>query len=788
MEMLDELTYQQDSTGVASTAERRTARADRRAGALIRRVAVLGNHLPRHCGLATFTTHLAGALADVSPSIDCLVLAVNDPGKRHAYPARVRFEIAEADVASYRRGADYLNVNGVDLVSVQHEFGIFGGSAGSHLLLLLRELRMPIVTTLHTILSEPSQPQRRVIEELAHLSERLVVMSAHGARVLTSCYGVPDEQIDVIPHGIPQVPATTESKSRLGVGGRTVILTFGLLSADKGIEYVIEALPTIVADHPEVIYIVLGATHPHVKDRHGEAYRVMLETRARQLGVDSHVIFHDRFVSQEELNEFLGATDIYITPYLNPEQSTSGTLAYALGSGRAVISTPYVYARELLADDRGVLVPFRDPAAISAAVTALVGDARLREALRDRAARHGRGMLWPAVARQYLATFERGAREQATRARATFQAQTLASRLTTGLPEVSLRHVQTLTDDTGLLQHATFCVPRYSEGYCLDDNARALLLMARLEEAGTEETDQVRALATRYLAFVHAAFDPARGRFRNFLSYSRTWVEPAGSEDSHGRALQALGTVVGRSSGPGRSLASELFHAALPMVRDFTSPRAWATTLLGLDEYLRAFEGDRKVQELRVSLAERLLDLYVRANTPEWPWFEDQLTYANAQLPHALIISGARMNRRDLVSVGLESLAWLLSVQRTADHHFAPVGTNGYSAKRAKPALFDQQPIEASTTVAACLEAERVASDRVWSERARTAFDWFLGQNHLGQWVYDASTGGCRDGLHAERANENQGAESTLAFLLALVDMRELDQSDVTRAGRDKRS
>jgi glycosyltransferase involved in cell wall biosynthesis len=782
--MFDDLTSLQDRTATVSAAVGRAAEAKVRADALIRRIAVVGNHLPRQCGIATFTTHLAGALADGNPLVDCLVLAVNDPGKRHAYPARVRFEIAEADAASYRRAADYLNVNGVDLVSVQHEFGIFGGKAGSHLLLLLRELRMPVVTTLHTILSGPSASQRRVMEELAQLSQRLVVMSAHGASVLTSCYGVPGEKIDVIPHGIPEVPATSESKHRLGVDGHTVLLTFGLLSPDKGIEYVIDALPAIVAAHPETVYIVLGATHPHVKDQHGEAYRLMLETRARHLGVEDHVIFHDRFVSQEELNEFLGATDIYITPYLNPEQSTSGTLAYALGSGRAVISTPYVYARELLADDCGVLVPWRDPAAITAAVTGLLADDGRREALRARAARHGQSMLWPAVASGYVDSFERAAREQAARLRATFQAHTLASRLT-GLPEVSLQHLQVLTDDTGILQHATFCVPRYSEGYCLDDNARALLLMARMEDAGTEEKDQVTRLATRYLAFVHAAFNPTRGRFRNFLSYSREWTEQAGSEDSHGRGLHALGTMVGRSSDPGRrSLSGELFHAALPIVCDFTSPRAWATTLLGIDEYLHAFEGDRRVQELRAVLADRLVGLYAHARAPEWPWFEDRLTYANAQLPHALITSGARMGRQDLVSAGLESLEWLVSVQHAEDGRFAPIGTNGFSVRGGQPALFDQQPIEASTMVAACLEADRVAGDSVWSRRARSAFDWFLGQNHLRQWLYDASTGGCRDGLHAERVNENQGAESTLAFLLALVDMRGLDRPDATRARR----
>jgi glycosyltransferase involved in cell wall biosynthesis len=765
----------------ASTAERHDIAGEERrhTDASLRRVAVLGNHLPRHCGIATFTTHLAAAVTDAAPLVDCLVVAVNDPGMEHAYPACVRFEIAEADATSYQRAADYLNVNDVDLVSVQHEFGIFGGKAGSHLLLLLSALRMPIVTTLHTILQEPNPAQRFVMQELVRLSQRLIVMSTHSAQVLASVYGVPPDTIDVIPHGIPHVPATQASKHRLGVGGHSVMLTFGLLSPDKGIEYVIEALPAIIAAAPEVIYIVLGATHPHVKAEHGEAYRVMLEARARQLGVDQHVIFHDRFVSQDELTEFLGATDIYVTPYLNPEQSTSGTLAYALGSGRAVISTPYVYARELLANDRGVLVPWRDPAAIATAVTSLLTDDQRRSTLRQKAAIHGRAMLWPAVADQYLASFTSATREHAAHARAARQTQTLATRLR-GLPEISLRHLRALTDDTGLLQHANFCIPRYSEGYCLDDNARALLLMARLEEAGTEDHDQVRLLAARYLAFVHAAFNQPRGRFRNFLTYARTWVEEIGSEDCHGRGLHALGTVIGRSNHPGRtSLASELFHAALPSVRAFTSPRAWATALLGIEEYLRAFEGDRRVQELRALLADRLRDLYTRAAVTEWPWFEDRLTYANAQLPHALIISGARMGREDLLTLGLNTLTWLTSMQCSPEGHFAPIGSNGFSVKGSQPATFDQQPIEAATMIAACIDAERITGAPQWNQHARHAFDWFLGQNHLRQWLYDPSTGGCRDGLHAERVNENQGAESTLAFLLALVDMRALDRPEI---------
>jgi glycosyltransferase involved in cell wall biosynthesis len=738
----------------------------------ITRFAVLGNHLPRHCGIATFTTHIADALAAEMPAADGFVLAVNDAGRRHAYPPRVRFEIKESDLASYRRAADFLNVNRVDVLSVQHEYGIFGGKAGAHVLALLGELRMPIVTTLHTILSEPNDAQRAVMDELARLSERLVVMSETGADLLKRVHGIPASQIDLIPHGIPQVPPAGQSKARLGVGGKTVILTFGLLSPDKGIEHVIDAMPAILAVHPETVYIVLGATHPHIVEREGEAYRLMLEARAQALGVGGSMIFHNRFVSQDELVEFLSATDIYITPYLNPEQITSGTLAYAVGAGKAVISTPYVYARELLAGGRGVLVPWRDAAAVAHAVISLVGDDETRETMCARAAAHGLSMSWPAVARQYAESFAKARKQYQGRRRSAFQAQTLATR-PAELPEIDLRHLRAMTDDTGLLQHAAFNVPRYEDGYCIDDNARAMLLVALLEDAGSDDPATLRALSARYLAFVRYAFDRSTGRFRNFLSYSREWLEPRGSEDSHGRTLWALGAVVGRASDPGRlTLAGDLFHAALPAVTGFRSPRAWAYTLLGIEEYLRAFRGDSSIEALRGELADRLLGLYERSSGHDWPWFEDTATYCNARLPQALIASGTRMKRPEMIDAGLRSLEWLVSVQSSPDGHFAAIGSNGFYPRGDAPALFDQQPVEACSTASACLEAYRVTGDAQWLERGRHAFNWFLGQNHLHLWPYDASTGGCRDGLHHDRMNMNQGAESTLSFLMALHEMR----------------
>jgi hypothetical protein len=484
------------------------------------------------------------------------------------------------------------------------------------------------------------------------------------------------------------------------------------------------------------------------------------------------VIFHNRFVSQAELSEFLAAADIYITPYLNPEQITSGTLAYALGAGKAVISTPYAYARELLAENRGILVPWKDASAIASEIVGLLDDPEKRLAMRLRAADHGRAMLWPSVARSYLDTFERAHMEHAQRLRTAFRARTLANR-PAELPRVNLDHVAIMTDGTGILQHATFNVPRYDEGYCLDDNARALLLMTLIEEAGAADPGIVRTLASRYLAFVSHAFHRPLGRFRNFMSHSRLWQEEQGSEDSHGRALWALGTVVGCSADPGRhNLAGALFHAALPAVSGFSSPRAWAYTLLGIEQYLYAFQGDRNVQAAGRAIAGRLHVLFSSTNRPDWPWCEDSVTYCNARLPQAMIATGTWTGDTAMTATGLRSLEWLMTIQRTGDGYFAPVGTRGFFERGMKAAVFDQQPVDACATVSACMHAFRATGDHRWAEHARRAFTWFLGQNQLQQALYDPLSGGCRDALHADRVNENEGAESTLSFLLALMDIR----------------
>jgi glycosyltransferase involved in cell wall biosynthesis len=744
-----------------------------RKNSAINRIAFIGNYLPRQCGIATFTTDLCEAIAAEHSETTCIAVPVNDIESGYAYPARVRFELTEKDLESYRRAADFLNINSVDLVCLQFEYGIFGGRAGSHILALLRDLRVPIVTTLHTILREPDAHQRRVLTEVAGLSDRLVVMSKRGAEFLQEIYHVSPEKIDLIPHGIPDLPFVDPSfhKDLFGVEGKIVLLSFGLLSANKGIENVISALPAILAKHPNVVYFIVGATHPHVLRHDGETYRFSLQWLAQEKGVEGQVIFYNRFVSLEELVEFIGAADIYITPYLNPTQIVSGTLAYTLGAGKAVISTPYWYAEELLAEDRGALVPFRDPAALAEQVIDLLDNEAKRHGMRKRAYLYGREMIWPQVARRYMESFQRARAERRHFSAPGFVVKALDKR-PAELPALKLDHLRRMTDDTGMFQHAIFTVPNYREGYTIDDNARALTVSALLEELGNEETSE---LTSRYFAFVWYAFNSETGRFRNFMNYQRHWLEDSGSDDSHGRALWALGTVLGRSNTPAlQSMAGWVFEKALPAILDTTSPRAWAFALIGIHEYLHRFAGDRRVTQVREQLAGRLLTLYQDNRADEWRWFEKSLTYCNAALPHALLMCGQAIPNNDMTEAGLESLSWLAEVQHAeeAGGHFVPIGSNGFYQRGGARARFDQQPVEAQAMVSACLEAHRITGDKSWYKEARCAFDWFLGRNDLDLPIYDPTTGGCRDVLHPDRPNENQGAESSLAFLQAVLELR----------------
>ncbi len=738
----------------------------------IHKIAFVGDHLPRKCGIATFTTDLLAAVSAAHPEGECFAVSVNDIAAGYDYPEVVRFEMEEQDLSSYLRAADFLNISNVDIVCLQHEFGIYGGPAGGHILAFLRELRMPIVTTLHTVLLAPQPDQRRVMEGLIALSSRLVVMADKGRQMLLDVYGAPASKIDLIPHGIPDVGFVDPAyfKDQFGVEGRVVLLTFGLLSPNKGIEYVLNALPAILAEFPEVVYIVLGATHPNELREHGEAYRVSLELLAKKNGIDKNVIFYNQFVDIENLKEFIGAADLYITPYLNEAQITSGTLAYAFGAGKAVVSTPYWHAAELLGESRGSLVPFGDADAMAAAVTGLLSDDTRRHAMRKNAYRMGRDMVWSNVAQLYMHSFESSRLEVAALSRKSLSIKTLDQK-PRELPRLKLDHLTRMTDSTGVFQHAIFSVPNFAEGYCTDDNARAFILSVLLGELG-EDAGYVRDLATTSAAFLQHAFDQKTRRFHNHLSFDRHWLDEQGSEDSHGRALWALGTGVGRSSFRSfQMMAGQLFALGLPALTSFTSPRAWAFALLGIHEYLRRLSGDSLVNQTRDTLVGRLMDLSDSVQ-PDWPWFENELSYDNAKLAHALISSGDATGQPLVLQRGLVSLQWLAEVQMSEKGHFRPIGSNGFHRRGGPRADFDQQPIEAQATVSACLEAYRVTGDFRWHDHAQRAFDWFLGWNDLGLELYSPETGGCRDGLHVDRVNRNQGAESTIAYLLALAEMR----------------
>lgn len=745
---------------------------------LPQRIAFLGDYLPRLCGIATFTHDLCEAVSAAIPAAQCYAGAVNDCVEGYAYPPRVRFELLEKDLDSYRRAADFLNFHNADVLCVQHEFGIYGGAAGSHLLALLKEVRMPVITTLHTVLREPNATQRKVMGELVLRSDRLVVMARKGAEILRETYAVPAAKVDVIPHGIPDIPYTESrlSKAQFGVEGRIVLLTFGLLGPGKGIEHAIEALPEIVRAHPNVVYLVLGATHPHLLAREGERYRLSLERLAEARGMKEHVIFYNRFVSPDDLAEFIGATDIYLTPYLNEAQITSGTLAYVFGAGKAVVSTPYWHAAELLADDRGVLVPFRNPGAIADGVLAFLDNPQRMEKARQEAYRLGREMIWPAVAGHYLKSFQHARTDRRATPRTAFAEWTLAGR-PYDLPPLRLDHIVRMSDGTGIFQHAIFNVPDFHEGYCTDDNARAFILCNLLDELGVRlPGSNLDGMATTYLAFLAAALNRDTGRFRNFMSHGRRWLEEAGSEDSHGRALWALGTGVARSRNEGRRrLSAQLFERGLAIAASFTSPRAWAFALLGIHEYLQQFPDSAQAMGAREALTCDLVKLWNHCATDNWPWFESSVTYDNARLCQALLLGGRGVPHSEALDIALKSLRWLASLQTTQAGHFRPIGSNGFYVRDGARADFDQQPVEAQAMVSACLEAFRVTQDPAWSREAKRAFEWFLGRNDLGLPLYDSSTGGCGDGLHHDRVNENQGAESSLAFHLSLAELSYAD-------------
>ncbi len=722
-------------------------------------LALIGNFLPRKCGLATYTTDTFTALKGRFPNLTIDVYAMDDHPGLYDYPPEVTRSIPDQDRGAYLDAARAIEASGAQAVWLQHEYGIFGGAAGEHILALLDRVSIPVIVTLHTVLEKPDADQRRVMEGLLRRCARVIVMAERGREILERVYGASGRNIVMIPHGVPDRAFVDPDslKSRFGWDGRKVVLTFGLLAPGKGIEVMIEALPAIVAQNPNVLYAVLGATHPNLVKHEGEKYRDGLKSLAADLGVGENVAFIDAFLEHDELIDYLQAADIYATPYLNPAQITSGTLSYAVGVGKAVVSTPYVHATEILGDGHGVLVDFGDSAAFAREINALLGSDRNRLKLSERAYARGRTMIWPRLAevamREIVQMIAAKPRRLPTSSLATIPLK----------PDFSA--VERMSDATGMLQHSIYSVPDRRHGYCIDDNARALMLVSQMPDMDAALRD---GWMTIYASFVQYAWNPEARRFRNFMNFDRTWCEDTGSEDSNGRTLWALGvTARDAQLAKHRQWALSMFDMTASLALELGSPRAHAFAMLGAAAILDAYPSHTLARTILSRFGDELCGLLEEARRPEWEWFEIVLAYDNARLPEALIRAGTALGRDDLVQCGITTLDWIVGKQTSPDGRFRAIGSESFGRVYAEPLQFDQQPLEAQATIDACSAAFDASKDLRWVEEAGRAYRWYLGHNDLDLPLATAQDGGCFDGLMPNGLNRNQGAESILALQLA---------------------
>ena len=729
-----------------------------------KKIALVGTYLPRKCGIAAFSSDLYHAMCN--DENECCVIAIDDEEQDYRYPTEVRFQIRQNIIKDYISASEFLNINQIDVVCLQHEFGIFGGEHGRFILQFIKRLNAPLITTLHTVLDDPPEDQKEVLKEIAAYSEKIIVMSEKGKQMLCKIYGIDSSKIEVIGHGIPDITKfrLKNYRKELGIKNRKVLLTFGLLSKSKGIETVIRALPEITRRHPDVVYIILGASHPHVIRDEGEDYRNSLMMMVHKLNLDQNVLFIDRFVSQEELFGFLQASDIYIIPYLSKKQVTSGTLVYAMAAGNAVVSTPFWHAEEALTNGRGVFFDFQDSETLSAIVNKLLEEEGTRKSYQNKAVEFAKEYVWENVGKQYISLFGKTRKKK----------QLQINRLKEGqkiYPEVNLNHFFNLTDDTGILQHARYNVPNRGHGYCLDDNVRAILVMVLLRKK-MGDNQKFQHLLNLFLSFVDHAYNPQNRKFRNFMSYDRQWLEESGSEDSQGRAMWAIGTLFAATRNPNtRDYLENLLKYCFEIIDQLTHPRAIAYSLLGFCEFYKK-EGDKKAEfngQLQ-NMANKLYHYFRRGGDRNWPWPDETVTYDNCRVPQALLASGVQLGDEKLTEKGIRLLDWLISHQFEKGY-FSPVGNRNWLTAGHK-SDFDQQPIEAAGMIDSCVCAWQITRGRKYYDYARITFNWFLGENSAGIALYDFSTGGCRDGLNRNGLNKNQGAESTLAWLSSLLTMK----------------
>ncbi len=729
-----------------------------------KKVAFISSSLPRKCGIATFTSDLISNTATAAKGeFEPLVVAMRS--EDHKYNDPVKFEIRQNVKSDYICAADYINFSHVDVVSVQHEFGLFGGDAGSYLSLLLDRLKPPTIMTLHTVLDDPNPAYHKSLVDVCNASYKVITMNERGVDMLRDVYGISGKKVQLIAHGIPDLPFVDSNyyKHKFGMEGRRTILTFGLLNKKKGIEVMLKAMPAIIEADPSVLYIVLGMTHPTVLKHDGESYRFSLQRIIKELGLKEHVIFHNRFVSNEELHNFLCSADIYVTPYLSREQLTSGTLSFAVGTGKAVVSTPYWAAMELLADGRGKLVNFDDSEQTAEAIIEILQDDSLFYSLRRRAYEYGRSRTWPKIGQAYWKLFS--AKRLPVRIAARIAPSMAKTISTIEVPEPSSAHLKRLTDDTGLYQHAKFTIPNRKYGYCTDDNARAVIAMTKYysqyPEPGALELFDI------YLSFILHSQNKD-GSVRNFMNFDRTWVKNEPVNDALGRVLWALGTVMAKPPSPSYlSIIKDCFDMSVKHVKK-QYPRGMAYSILGMSDYLKQFPGASDIKRQLAIAADGLIAQYEENSLPDWQWFEDTLTYDNAVLPHALFVAGLTFGDKKYIEAAEKTCEFLLSNTFNGEH-FSFVGCKGWYERGKTKAAFDQQPIEAASTVMMLRPAYDATQNSRYLTLQRKAFDWFLGENDLHIPLYDFRTKGCCDGLIADGVNSNQGAESTLSFLLSLL-------------------
>ena len=728
------------------------------------KIAYISTYPPRECGIATFNNNLLAAIGHNKKAVseESFVVAMNDSDNidEYEYPKEVKYVIRQENQKDYIRAADYINTSLADACILEHEYGIFGGDSGVYILPLLARLQKPLITIFHTILKDPNYMQLTVLREVAKYSSRIVVMSHRAVGFLTSIYGIPFDKIQLIEHGVPDLEPKEDNpvKNSLAFKDKKVLFTFGLISRNKGLETVIEALPKIVAQNPDVMYVVLGTTHPGVIKNSGEEYRDSLKRLAKKLNVENNLTFINKFVSEQELYDYLTGCDMYITPYLNEAQITSGTLSYAVGAGAAVISTPYWHAQELLADHRGRLFDFKDADALSDIVNELFADEKALKTMKENAYEYGLHLRWPSTGDVFIDVLDEAI------------SKFLSEKETGGkpiidpdmMPAFSLAHIQRLTDDTGIVQHAKYGIPNLKEGYCLDDNARALILTILAYQQNKSKI--ALELLPIYLSYIQY-MQCDDGNFRNFLSFKREYLDEVGSEDSFGRTIWALGYLINNAPNNSyREFASELFLKSVPHFKNLKHLRGIANTMIGLTNFLKAHKHDEHIRAELDKLAEPLKAAYRSNKQGRWLWFEEKMTYDNAILPLALLCHFEATGDNESMDIALESMEYL-SQKTLIQGYLNPVGNDGWLYKDGpEMAIYDQQAIETMAMVMMYFKAYEITHDLTYIKQMYLCYQWFLGENSLHLPLYDHETKGCGDGLQTYGVNRNQGAESTLAY------------------------